>query len=134
MCSEVDMLKLTYTENNFTLERLDESLEDWVNVRVALAVRLATGIHVEPSTASFLLTAGVSCLLEVEEKSLQKDGVQIYSCDTDLIEVVLKGLWLTSEVESEGGVFVTTLSPSVELLLQQLSQVSVTNYQSSVRG
>ncbi|WP_407894330.1 alr0857 family protein [Scytonema sp. NUACC26] len=134
MCSEVDMLKLTYTENNFTLERLDESLEDWVNVRVALAVRLATGIHVEPSTASFLLTTGVSCLLKMEENSLQEASVKIHSCDTDFVEVVLKGLWLTSDVESEGGVFVTALSPSVELLLQQLSQLSVTNYQSSVRS
>ncbi|MUH01762.1 hypothetical protein F7734_59710 [Scytonema sp. UIC 10036] len=127
------MLKLTYTENNFTLERLNESLEDWVNIRVALAVRLKTGIHVKPTTASFLLTAGVSSLLEMES-SIQEDSVKFYPCDTDFVEVVLKGLWLTSDVESETGVFVAALSPSVELLLQQLSQLSVTDYQSSVRG
>ncbi|KAF3884826.1 MULTISPECIES: alr0857 family protein [Nostocales] len=127
------MLKLTYTENNFTLERLNESLEDWLNIRVALAVRLATGIHVEPTTASFLLGIKVSCLLEMES-SIQEDSIKIYPCDADFVEVVLKGLWVTSDVESETGVFVAALSPSTELLLQRLSQLSVTCYQSSVRG
>lgn len=125
------MLKLTYTLDNFSLEHLNESLENWVNVRVILAVRLATSIHIEPSTASFLLPAEFSGLIEMENAT-QENRLQICRCDNEFIEVVLKGLWLTSDVERETGVFVTELLPSTELLLQQLSQFSVTGYQSSV--
>ncbi len=49
------MLKLTYTDNNFYIEPLSESLEDWLNIRVLLCLRAATSIYIEPSTASFLI-------------------------------------------------------------------------------
>jgi len=51
------MLKLTYTENSFYLERLAGSLEEWVTARVMLALRAASSLWVESSTASFLLPA-----------------------------------------------------------------------------
>lgn len=115
------MLKLTYTENSFSLERLNESLEDWVNTRVVLALRVATNIHLEPGTASFLLPANVSRLGDFE-KVAKENFVELCRCDAESVEVVLKGIWLTSDTESEAGVFVTALSKSAELLLQQLSQ------------
>jgi hypothetical protein len=49
------MLKLTYTETGFRLERLAQSLEEWVQGRVILALRVGQSLLVEPSTASFLL-------------------------------------------------------------------------------
>lgn len=115
------MLKLTYTENNFNLERVNESLEDWVNTRDVLALRLATKIHIEPSTASFLVPANLERLADLE-KVAEENFVKLYLCDAEYVEVALRGLWLTSDAESETGVFVTALLPSTELLLLQLSQ------------
>ena len=34
------MLKLTYTENSFQLERLAQFVEDWVTARVILSLRV----------------------------------------------------------------------------------------------
>ena len=113
------MLKLTYTENNFNLERLDESLENWVNIRVILALQSDTKMYVESSTASFLVAEKDMPNLANLEKGNQ---VELCRCDANLVEVVLKGLWLTSDPESEVGVFVTTLEQSTEFLLEQMQQ------------
>ena len=113
------MLKLTYTENNFNLERLDESLEKWVNIRVTLAMRSDTPIYLESSSASFLLAGKyIPQAFNLE----QEDRVELYHCDEDLVEVVLKGLWLTSDPESEVGIFVTNLEESTELLFEQMQK------------
>jgi hypothetical protein len=112
------MLKLTYTENSFSLELLNESLEDWVNTRVLLAVRSRTNIYIEPSTAAFLLPADLSHLADVAQGNI----VKLCLCDTDSVEVILQGTWLTSDTESETGIFVTALDESAELLIYQLSQ------------
>ncbi|WP_193196892.1 alr0857 family protein [Nostoc sp. MG11] len=112
------MLKLTYTENSFSLEMLNESLEDWVNTRVILALRSHTKIYIEPSTAAFLLPGNLPHLADVAQENI----VELCSCDADLVEVILKGTWLTSDTDNEVGIFVTALSKSAELLLNQLSQ------------
>ncbi|WP_341526824.1 alr0857 family protein [Nostoc sp. UHCC 0302] len=112
------MLKLTYTENSFSLELLNESLEDWVNTRVLLALRSRTNIYIEPSTAAFLLSADLSHLANLAQGNI----VKLSLCDTDSVEVILQGTWLTSDTESETGIFVTALNESTELLLYQLSQ------------
>ncbi|MBE9035762.1 alr0857 family protein [aff. Roholtiella sp. LEGE 12411] len=112
------MLKLTYTENSFSLEILNESLENWVNTRVILALRSHTKIYIEPSTATFLLPANLPYLADVAQEHV----VQLCSCDADSVEVILKGTWLTSDADSEVGIFVTALSESAELLLNHLSQ------------
>ncbi|MEM9926593.1 MAG: alr0857 family protein, partial [Cyanobacteria bacterium P01_D01_bin.50] len=49
------MLKLTYTENSFYLELLTQSVEEWIQARVILTLRVGQSLCVEPSTASFLL-------------------------------------------------------------------------------
>lgn len=113
------MLKLTYTENHFYLERLDRSLEDWVNVRVILALQSDTKMYVESSTASFLVAEkDILSLAKLE----QRNQIELCRCDADFVEVSLKGLWLTSDPENEVGVFVTTLEQSTEFLLEQMQQ------------
>ncbi|NJL09837.1 MAG: hypothetical protein HC908_05485 [Calothrix sp. SM1_7_51] len=111
------MLKLTYTENDFTLERLDETLENWVNTRVLLALYLPTNLNMTSSIASFLLPLEFTSDLA---KHNHEDFIDICRCDTDFIEVSLKGIWLTSDAETNGGVFVTALSHKSELLLEKL--------------
>lgn len=116
-----NMLKLTYTENSFSLEYLEASLETWVNQRVMLALHSATNIYIESSQAAFLLPCESSHLLDLEQLN-QENILEICPCDASNVEVVLKGTWITLQLESEAGIFVTALSKPAELLLQQLSQ------------
>ncbi|HIK03151.1 MAG TPA: hypothetical protein IGS40_00305 [Trichormus sp. M33_DOE_039] len=115
------MLKLTYTENSFHLEHLNESLPDWVSKRVILALYSATTLHIEPTTAAFLIPNDSSLIADLEQLS-QENILEIYPCDASSAEVILKGTWLASDLESATGIFVTTLSQSAELLLQRLSK------------
>jgi hypothetical protein len=135
------MLKLTYTENSFTLERLEESLEAWVNTRVILSLHTGTSFYIKSSTASFLIrdeeikflkTAksprspridGNSVSLRNELENINQENlIDICRCDAEYLEVIFKGVWMTSNITYETGVFVTALSLSAELLFQELSQ------------
>jgi hypothetical protein len=113
------MLKLTYTENSFSLEFLNESLETWVNTRVILALRSGTNIHIESTTAAFLLPADSRAMADLENVA-KKNIVELCRCDVDSVEVTLKGYWVTSDATSETGIFVTELSKSAELLVDKL--------------
>ncbi|MDZ7957587.1 MAG: hypothetical protein RMY34_06720 [Aulosira sp. DedQUE10] len=115
------MLKLTYTENSFSLEHLEASLETWVNQRVMLALHSATNIYIESSQAAFLLPSELSALADLEKLN-QANILELCPCDADAVEVTLKGTWITSEKESAAGVFITSLSKSAELLLERLAQ------------
>ncbi|MDZ8053219.1 MAG: alr0857 family protein [Aulosira sp. ZfuVER01] len=115
------MLKLTYTENSFNLEYLEESLEDWVNQRVILTLHSGTNIYIESSQAAFLVSAESSHLADLKKLN-QANILEICPCDASAVEVILKGTWITSNSESATGIFVTVLSKSAELLLETLSQ------------
>ncbi|MEQ9670296.1 alr0857 family protein [Coleofasciculus sp. G2-EDA-02] len=122
------MLKLTYTENGFYLERLSGSLEEWVTSRVMLALRAASSLWVESSTASFLLPADMPQLADLEKAVRQQtiDDISLSICDADFIEVTLKGNWMTSNPNGEEGVFVVNLSDRTEFFLSKLWQDSQT--------
>lgn len=117
------MLKLTYTETSFYLELLASSLEEWVAQRVLL-VRIGEIICVEPSTASFLVPADLLelNLLKAEVQRQKSDALTLCAGDAEYVEVSLKGTWLASNPESAEGVFVATLSPSIEFFLFKLWQ------------
>lgn len=125
------MLKLTYIETGFYLERLAQPLEEWVALRVILALRVSEYICLEPSAASFLLPVDVPGLhlLKAEVGRQDTDAITLDTCDAEYIEVILKGTWLSSVAESEEGVFVVALSHSVEFFLLKLwqeAQIGVT--------
>lgn len=113
------MLKLTYTENSFHLEHLNESLPDWVSKRVILALCSATKLHIEPTTATFLIANDSSLIADLKQLS-QENILEICPCDASSVEIILKGTWITSNLESATGIFVTNLSQLAELLLQNL--------------
>ncbi|WP_427161810.1 alr0857 family protein [Aliinostoc sp. HNIBRCY26] len=115
------MLKLTYTENSFHLEHLNESLPDWVSKRVILALCSATKLHLEPTTATFLIVNDSSLISDLEQLS-QENILEICPCDASSVEIILKGTWITSNLESATGIFVTKLSQSAELLLKSCFQ------------
>jgi hypothetical protein len=117
------MLKLTYTENEFYLEYLTQSLENWVQARVILALRIGQRLCVEPSTASFLLPVdlpGVEAL-QVEVKHNDTEIIALNRCDLEYVEVSLRGSWLTCDCE-DSGVFVTVMSDRTEFFLHKLWQ------------
>lgn len=113
------MLKITYTDDKLNLDLLKQSLEDWINTRVVISVRSSTSIYIESSTASVLLPVDSFTTNKLQELN-SKNIVELCPCDAESVEVVLKGIWLTSKAESETGLFVTELDKPTELLLQQL--------------
>ena len=121
------MLKLTYTETGFRLERLAQSLEEWVQGRVILALRVGQSLLVEPSTASFLLPVDLPGLplLEAGVQQEMTQAIALYGCDAEYIEVSLQGSWLAADAESAEGVFVAAMSDRTEFFLFQLWQDSL---------
>jgi hypothetical protein len=120
------MLKLTYTDRSFYLECLTLSLEEWVAQRVILAMRVGQCLCVEPSTASFLLPIdlpGVEVLKD-EVKRDDREIITLCACDTEYMEVTLRGSWLSDGSEDAVGVFVTTISDRAEFFLHKLWQES----------
>lgn len=116
------MLKLTYAENSFDLEYIDQPWENWINIRVVLALQSGCNIHVQNTTASFTIKLDSFEFAELS-KAVQNDNkIEIYYCDVDVAEVSLKGVWLSSNVDSEEGVFVTTLNTLTEFYLVAMEQ------------
>ena len=116
------MLKLTYTETGFNLERLAQSPEQLVALRVVLAMRVGQSISVEPSTAAFLLPANLSALslLESEARRDECEAIALCVADADFVEVTLCGTWISDASEGADGVFATVLGDRAELLLLKL--------------
>ncbi len=117
------MLKLTYTENNFNLEQLNQPLTNWVTDRVTLAMRAATNIHIQPSHASFSIPVHCEYINDLENLAAE-NILELCHCDSELVEITLKGTWLTSDIESDLGLFVIELEPSIESIFQQLQPAS----------
>ncbi len=116
------MLKLTYTETSFYLERLTQPLENWVQGRVIFAIRVGQRLCLEPYTASFLLPVdlpGVNTL-KTQARKDDTEVLNVCSCDAEFIEVTLKGSWLSNTCETATGVFVTNMNDCTEVFLQKL--------------
>jgi|SRR5579883_1510795 hypothetical protein len=116
------MLKLTYTETSFHLEWVTQSLEEWIQARVIFALRVGQCLSVKPSTASFLLPVdltGVEVLRTLVYRD-DKEIIALDTCDTDYMEVTLRGSWLSANFEDADGLFVTAISDHIEIVLHKL--------------
>ena len=120
------MLKLTYLETGFYLEYLAKSLEDWVQERVVLALRVGESLYIEPTTAAFLLPADLPDLetLVMEIRRLDPESISLSAGDAEYIEVSLNGTWVSLNADSEEGVFVAAMSHFIEFFLLKLWQDS----------
>ncbi|MGF1540902.1 MAG: alr0857 family protein [Pleurocapsa sp.] len=120
------MLKITYIENGFYLEYLSESVATWMARRALVYLRAAISIYTEPSTACIIIPhdLAISGLLE----KLQADGeiIELTFCDEGYVEVSLLGTWVSSNQDSEEGIFVCDLSDRAETFLYKLWQKSQT--------
>lgn len=117
------MLKLTYIENDFKMERLAQPLEDWVETRIMLARQAGLTFNIELSTASFLLPIDLPYLSKLQVEPAE--AIALSLCDADYIEVSLKGTWIASEADGEEGVFVVEMGDRAEFLLFNLWQESL---------
>ena len=117
------MLKLTYTENDFHLEQLNHTLTTWVTHRVILAMGAAMNIYIQTSHASFSIPVGYKYINDLQNL-VAANILELCHCDTNFVEITLKGTWLTSYIESDVGIFVTELEPSIESLFLELEPVS----------
>ncbi|RMH74641.1 MAG: hypothetical protein D6680_14140 [Cyanobacteria bacterium J007] len=116
------MLKFTYTENGFNLERLASSVDELVARRVILAMRVGEGIVVEPTSASFLLPADLPGLkgLETQTRRDRNEAIALCIADADYVEVSLHGTWIAANSETAEGVFVTAIGELSEFYLIDL--------------
>jgi hypothetical protein len=115
------MLKITYTENGFYLEHLSESLETWLANRVLVCLRATASIYVEPSTASLLLPIDLPYFRDLEALEDRSSNVlELNICDDYSAEVSLQGTWITTDEDSEEGIFVSSLDERTEFFLYQL--------------
>lgn len=123
------MLKLTYTENGFSLEHLSQPLEKWVTNRVLLAIRSGTSLCVEPSSASFLLSADLPHLEDLVQliKPFSSDIIAIVPYDEDGFEVCLEGTWLAESTDSNTGLFVCQINEVIETFLCKIWQENQIN-------
>lgn len=117
------MLKLTYTENSFYLELLNQSVEEWIQARVLLTLRVGQSLCVEPSTATFLLPVdlpGLPRLRAEIERDNNREFIEVCVCDTEYVEVSLRGYWLSVSTQSMSGGFVMAMNHSTECFLHAL--------------
>jgi hypothetical protein len=119
------MLKVTYTESGLHLECLEESLEDWITVRVLLALRTGHRLMLEASTASILFPVRSLDEAALEVVILQEDSgvVAMALCDADHIEICVAGTWVTSSSEEEG-IFIAQLQAHTQKILYRLWQTA----------
>ena len=114
------MLKITYTENGFYLERLTDSLETWLANRLLVCLRATASVYVEPSTASLLLPIDLPYFGDIEALEDHSNNIlELNVCDDDSAEVSLQGIWVTTEENSEEGIFVCHLDERTEFFLHQ---------------
>jgi hypothetical protein len=119
------MLKVTYTENGLHLERLKETIEDWITLRVIFALRTGQRLILEANTASVLFPVHPFDEAALEVAILHEDSgiVAMTICDADHIEVSIQGTWVTFHSEEEG-IFIAQLHPQTEHILLHLWQTA----------
>jgi hypothetical protein len=120
------MLKVTFTETGLHVEQLTQSPQEWIGLRVLLAMRVSQRLVVEPGTATILLRADLADLPVLERcvRQEMEGTIGLCRCDADYIEVSLSGTWVTSSTTETEGVFIAILPEAIELLVLHLWQVS----------
>jgi hypothetical protein len=116
------MLKLIYTETALHFELLTAEVEEWVEQRLVFATSTGETVFVSSEKASFLLPEPI-CEATAANFYLHHQGVKtvtVNQCDLDRVEIGLTGYWLSTDLDSAEGVFVTQLPDRVELYLWQL--------------
>ncbi len=116
------MLKAIYTETNIHLELLTADLEDWIEQRLLFATSTGEILLTSAEKATFLLPETI-CEATAVNFYLHNQGVDsvtVHRCDLDRVEIGLTGYWLSTDLDSAEGIFVTQLPDRVESYLWEL--------------
>ncbi|MFQ3617952.1 MAG: alr0857 family protein, partial [Cyanobacteriota bacterium] len=120
------MLKLTYTDADVYIECLSMPIETAIAQRVTLAMRCGEMLHVMPNSASFLLSAHLPQLAQLQQLlKPQSEAIALAPADADWVEITLYGSWLSCSPQAHEGIFLTALPAAIERLVYQLWQASV---------
>ena len=118
------MLKITYIEEEISVEQIQESVEAWKANRILVNLRASVSVYVESSVATLVLPID-SCLKDLVQLT-EKELIDIILCDREYVEVSLLGTWIAEHKNSEQGIFVCELSSDSEHCLYQLWQKAQT--------
>jgi hypothetical protein len=128
-----EMLKLTYTDAGLHMDLVaipcgyleERALEMLVTQRVVLALRLGQTLHIEPSSAAFLLPANTLGLNQLQLMiRMEKSRVSVTSVDAQFVEVSVHGNWIAASDDAHEGMFITAFSGGIELLIYKLWQAT----------
>lgn len=122
------MLKVAYTESGLHLERLSQSIEEWIALCVVLALRTSQRLVLERGHASILLPVTLVNLSTLKSILQPEDveAVTLSVCDEEFIEISLLGTWITTRSDETEGTFIANLSPKIETTLLRFWQESQT--------
>jgi hypothetical protein len=120
------MLKLTYTDAGFHLERVATPLEVTIALRVVLAMRTGGTLYAEPGRASFLLAIDAPGLshLQAALRLEPSQTVTVDQVDDDYVEVSLSGYWVAESAQAHAGMFITVLSDQAEYFVDKLWHIT----------
>ena len=116
------MLKLIYTETSLQLELLTADLDRWIEQRSGFYTSIGQRLFASVERVNFLLPSSI-CEPTAISLYLHHEGVQTVTADRsdlDRVEIGLSGYWLSTDLESVEGIFVTQLPDRVESHLSQL--------------
>jgi hypothetical protein len=112
------MLKLTYSDADLLVEQLDLSVEAVVAQRSIVALRAGQPLFVQPGYGAFALLADLPEVAALT--SISPGAIDIAPCDTDWLEVTLRGTWLADNTTSAEGILVAELGTDLEQRLVAL--------------
>ncbi|GAB4468860.1 MAG: hypothetical protein OHK0037_26730 [Elainellaceae cyanobacterium] len=119
------MLKLTYTDADVYVEHLSTPIETAIAQRVTLSMRCGETLHVKPDYASFLISAHLPQLGQLQCLLTQQAGaIALAPADENWVEITIYGSWLSSSAHAHEGAFLAALPAATERLIYQLWQAS----------
>jgi hypothetical protein len=127
------MLKLNYTDVGLYMERTLITPELLIAQRVVLALRLGQPLQIEPGYASFLLSANLPELAQLQ-MALQREyssTVIVTLLDNEFVEVSLYGSWIAENQEAHEGMFLAAMGDRTEFFVYNLWQMSMATVSSA---
>lgn len=120
------MLKVTFSDTGLCLEVLTQSLETVVAQRMKVNLRLGQPMVVLPLSAAIPVRADLPAVATLMTLAQTHPAVCVEVCDRNWLEVAMIGTWLTSQIDSDEGIFLVELSTQLEAVLYGLWQASQT--------
>jgi hypothetical protein len=122
------MLKLMFTDNGLHVEKLDVSIDEFINTRLAIANCASQPIEIAITSASMLLPNGVPSLtdlvLAINCEAMHQIAIELV--DSECVEVrIARGHWITATPDAEVGVFAVAIGDRIESALFKLWQFSM---------